>query len=874
VFCRNNPVQEGDPAVCGKAGTNPQIGDLRYNFIYWVTNPHRYSPLGYGPSATDPITGEIFNANAFIYGAALDRYSNYATDLVRMLNGDLKDIDLAQAQQLLGYFNSLQQTNSNTIAHHHHLGHNHSEKFKTNDLTMLKKIGERLRARVKSGKQSFDWVSSNLQLLSNNPNNAALLSGEPFKAFGLHQLSPSGQVNQTILDNFGPHQLASRAFLGWRKERLEKLSRRNVMMADFMDDGILARALKIKKEFTKNGKVDYKEAFKKVRRDIYLAVTLHEVGHNIGLRHNFAGSADALNYHDQYWKLRGETIPQNGTEPLPLYKYQSAERQKMLRAAIEKGMHEHQYSSIMDYGANFASDFHGLGKYDRAAILYGYGDLVEVFKKGSTVLNRSTAPKALSSGHWHYTQLPRLVAGDNKPYSQQIQAFTASARTIATISELKNDQSLVEVPYKFCTDEYHHGSSECNRFDQGADPYERVRDMAQRYWGYYVINAFKRGRVEFGMDVNSYLSRIYSRYFLPMTHQYKHFVNNGLIVRSSETCGDSGTPWYGDDRCGQAGFIAGTESLNFFSRVLQTPDAGCYKSENKNGFTIFSHISDGQCPKEGDKIAKDHLYIPLGAGRRMLSSYNKEEHGFEFYWKPTNIGAWWDKYLAVMALGDPYTKFLGVDRSGNTRSFLINYTALFGRYVGNLIGGFISGRARQYGPILAEKGGITFRKEIMVAEQGFIPVPQYQFPVFIDPNEQYMAKLYVGFVAAVYFSRQTDDQAINEAMKISVRGLSESPDVPEAIRKDPSRYIEVVDPGSNRVYYATRATTTNPTFNVAPNAFSTGYEMLKDIRDKYFEADGRTLKAGVNATTAHGAFHYIKVLMGWLRAGEYNTPRN
>ena len=36
--------------------------------------------------------------------------------------------------------------------------------------------------------------------------------------------------------------------------------------------------------------------------------------------------------------------------------------------------------SIMDYGAAFNSDVHGIGKYDEAAILFGYAGKVEVFK--------------------------------------------------------------------------------------------------------------------------------------------------------------------------------------------------------------------------------------------------------------------------------------------------------------------------------------------------------------------------------------------------------------------------------------------------------------------------------------------------------------
>ncbi|MBU51583.1 MAG: hypothetical protein CL920_23065 [Deltaproteobacteria bacterium] len=868
VFCPNNPVKSGDPEICGKPGLNPQIGDLRYNFVYWVPGPHRSSPLGYGPSAADPVTGEVFNANAFIYGAALDRYSTYATDLVRLVNGDVEGQQLANGQKLLKYFDNMNKLKLTEHAHTH-------EQLKTGkltkDLSHLKVIGARLKEKIRDGRASYDWVSSNLKLLSNHPNNAALLSGEPFRAFGLNLLSPSGQVNEKILDQFGPHRMASREFFELASERLKRLSGNNIFMADFVDDGILARALKMKGQFQDaNGKIDYKKVLAELRKEIYLGVTLHEFGHNIGLRHNFAASSDALNYHDKYWELRAKTVPNGAAGPLPFYKY-SDDQKKLLDNAIKQGMHEYQYSSIMDYGAGFASDLQGLGKYDRAAVLYGYGDLLEVFKQGQTALNSSTVKTEVKSGKWHYTQLPRIVGGQ-KPITEQIKAFRESARSIVPMKDVASNTKLIEVPYKFCSDEYHHGASNCNRFDQGADPYERVKDITQRYWSYYIFNAFKRGRVEFGMNTRSYLSRIYSRYFLPLTHQYKHFVNDGLIVRSEEKCGDGGA-WYTDDRCGQSGFVASVAALNFFSRVIQTPDVGCYEKKEVENRTTFTHVSDGQCERVDGKIKKGFMEIDLGTGRPMLSAFDKASHGYEFYWKPTNYGAWWDKYLAVMALGDPYTRFLGVDQSGNTRSYLINFTNLFGRYVGNIVGGFLAGRADTYGPVADYGGSLLYRQEIGVATQGFNPSPRYNFTTFVDPEEQYTAKLLVGFLASVYFSDATDDQDLNEAMKISVRGLSESPDVPDSIKNDPNRYIEVVDPGSNRVYYASVTTTTRPTFTTGPNAFATGYEILKGIRDKYFQKDGKTLKSGASPEAAHSAFHYVRVLMGWLRAGEYNRPR-
>src|SRR5262249_47720556 len=133
--------------------------------------------------------------------------------------------------------------------------------------------------------------------------------------------------------------------------------------------------------------------------------TLHEVGHNMGLRHNFRASFDSMNYFDQYWNLRqmGASSTQryagmDFTSGKPVgtpYKDSSCSANAgKLRpryidcpggaGSVEEvagGIREFQYSSIMDYGAEFNSDLMGLGKYDRAAMKFSYaGDgYVEVF---------------------------------------------------------------------------------------------------------------------------------------------------------------------------------------------------------------------------------------------------------------------------------------------------------------------------------------------------------------------------------------------------------------------------------------------------------------------------------------------------------------
>ncbi|MCI0569882.1 MAG: hypothetical protein L0Y66_03955, partial [Myxococcaceae bacterium] len=111
-------------------------------------------------------------------------------------------------------------------------------------------------------------------------------------------------------------------------------------------------------------------------------------------RHNFQGSFDALNYKDGYWQLRKESIGviAGGQRLLPVEPADLARASEPTPAQAQGGMAELAYSSIMDYGARMNGSIHGIGKYDEAAILFGYsggGELgwVEVFEETRTDLD-------------------------------------------------------------------------------------------------------------------------------------------------------------------------------------------------------------------------------------------------------------------------------------------------------------------------------------------------------------------------------------------------------------------------------------------------------------------------------------------------------
>ena len=97
ILCQN-PVVETDHSACGEPGTSAQIGDLRQSLLAWVPEPHVSSPLGYGPSSADSETGELIMGNAFVYGAPVETLTAFARDIVALLNGDINDRNIRDAE--------------------------------------------------------------------------------------------------------------------------------------------------------------------------------------------------------------------------------------------------------------------------------------------------------------------------------------------------------------------------------------------------------------------------------------------------------------------------------------------------------------------------------------------------------------------------------------------------------------------------------------------------------------------------------------------------------------------------------------------------------------------------------------------------------
>ncbi len=234
-----------------------------------------------------------------------------------------------------------------------------------------------------------------------------------------------------------------------------------------------------------------------------------------------------------------------------------------------------------------------------------------------------------------------------------------------------------------------------------------------------------------------------------------------------------------------------------------------------------------------------------GVVRASNTLYDREKYGYYFYIKPTVIGSWWEKWLAVKAMGDANTDFIGVDSSSDTRSFLINLNTIFGDSLNNLIGGAITGNVKGYGAALRPDGSMDPLPLLDLITGNSFDRTTVIDPT-IDPDQQYTFRLLALYNAA-YNGQYTDNYEFGESIKIGMSQALTDVQVDAAIRADPTRFTSVRDPVTGVYYYSVKQVRSG-----ADDLYSIGFEFIREIKEKYYvggaDGDGETLLPGFQGT--------------------------
>lgn len=823
-----NPVTEADHPACGEPGTSAQIGDLRYSFIGWVNEPHASSPLGYGPSSADPETGEIIMGNAFMYGAGVETLQSFARDIIAVLNDDVSETDIASGDVVESWVRENTEPGSletGRPADDHVTtidGFNVHEVDEAMDFSwaegmsgidsaarrpgspaeLVTRIEEVRRQLLRNGAfgNGDEIGHARLQNLVGTDIERLLTGSEMRLAAGIDPQFDN--ESEGVLEDASPIR-------GMSLRRLEAMNRVHDRMhveghcmlhADFADEGLLGLARTIQRAIAEgdgtvewygqsyevqegDGTIDYDAVRDMLRHPMFHGVTAHEIGHTVGLRHNFSGSYDALNYAPRYWELRDDgNMRPRAYDPLS-------------EAEIDGRIREYEYSTVMDYGNNFVvTDAHGLGHYDRAALKMGYGDMVEVFSGAASpgdvnwwnFIQRAGWPVPLKLdaftgadlSAYEYTDWPSVVGGTDAmqqradvPYeSLQPDSFLASQ---GISDALADPMGRPSVPYLFCSDEQRDLGPDCYLYDAGADPYETVNSVIDNYWNYYIFNAFRRGRL--GFDTQSYANRIHGRYFNKL--KYANQIYSLYRPIFEDIFGDDpsfDTFWTRPD--GMGAYTAAVGSIfELFTRVVTVPEPGTYSDGVRGDGTAAMLPGGGRLSPS----------VSAFDGRALETTWDFDA-GYFWFDQLDRAGYYYDKALALMVMVDPQTNFLGRDTAADVRRYQISFYSSFAPSVTGFLSGLLSSDWNTVAPRL-QAGELVYPSATELRDGSMGGTP-------LDPNASFSIQLFAATYGMAMIP-ETFDRTYFQQSRIWVAEGAEAIGV-----TGPT--VEFIDPATGLTYYA------------------------------------------------------------------------
>ncbi|MGC4117181.1 MAG: hypothetical protein QM765_21995 [Myxococcales bacterium] len=443
---------ESTLADCAKA-LNVRIGDIRYHTVNNIATPQDPSAWGIMLDSNDPLTGETISASINVWTYINDIWSQSVVDTSRLIKGELSVSDVTDGKYVKewstrasggsggGVTPGMTATDIQELKTAF-MSKEQAESFKKVGLKrppkeIIAKADNFARLVTRSVKASSTAVPTSRAVYEARRKAAvgSVVEAELARNPAWVQyagVNPNLVDNDTLLNLSSPLRGANPALLREVAQRRElALAQRGGCVLREAPAPLATAQLadQLEEKFGKFDKND--EPSKKFARAERMrkwisakaqhSVIVHEMGHSMGLRHNFVSSADAFSFRPQYWQLRtndGKVTDKclwkcpNGPADCTLTGdvctngvcWETDERGELtqMRETLvgeataascigprffdpttkterENLIWMFQQDSIMDYAGETSQDLIGLGVYDYAAARMFYGNSVAVF---------------------------------------------------------------------------------------------------------------------------------------------------------------------------------------------------------------------------------------------------------------------------------------------------------------------------------------------------------------------------------------------------------------------------------------------------------------------------------------------------------------
>jgi hypothetical protein len=314
-----------------KDGEDRNVGDIRNNFIIMVEDPIDSGILGYGPTVTDPATGEILSGRTVMYPGVMKQF-------IKRTYNEIYDAHQKEKLALL----ARQNLNSGKLftlskALKLQLQSLKSESEQNADSAQKVEVEQKVEvSRPSEESSAAPSVATDQAILQLN-SEAAYMDFKKEIPLAIDELK-----NELLGRKAAKEQALS------PKDRIALMSKYCTYPAELFNfDQAISNSLKLNlggelKAWDEMNDQEKQDTIAIILPEIWIPTLVHEMGHNLGLRHNFKGSEDKENFYSK------EELHEHGVNI------------------------EIPYSSVMDYPYSDLNALPSMGKYDIAALKFAY----------------------------------------------------------------------------------------------------------------------------------------------------------------------------------------------------------------------------------------------------------------------------------------------------------------------------------------------------------------------------------------------------------------------------------------------------------------------------------------------------------------------
>ncbi|HEX4355085.1 MAG TPA: zinc-dependent metalloprotease, partial [Polyangiales bacterium] len=721
------------------------LGDIRYHFLTHL----QQGGANFGGIAqplSDPTNGELIATSATIAAETLENVGSLASQFFPVLRGDASEDSYFTGENLRGYFANLGHVEHPVATVPATQGGN-----VTGDLSRP--------TRVDDMQTRMNKMFAKAQKLQGNEGRSAIFSDRKAALKGTAidtQLTAALASELPTPDNDGtnatavaasdgtppttatPTTTSSTFSIDQAQQDLDvERQRRNAMGTRNMDvfDDQLYNSQYWRYYANAFAGRSPAEASLRMQQAQFRGIAIHEIGHVLGLRHNFAGSLDRNNYHDGYFALATRT-------PLPSYadyddpahggngdgvvvgdevqRFES-DIQTAREDRLNEGSGTVSTASIMDYNGDL-SDYAGLGRYDRAAVMYSYFNKVEAYDTGDPTVDPSQNPNVAPPRAFLGLERPDIYrrelwtyyrggdacqSDDDCPFragregtayqvvsqrcvpNPRLPASTAGACANSgdcvcsnfyddfdaysggtAFRSVSRAADYAPVKYLFCHDNRTNDLSWCTPSDAGESFQEVIehyrRNWRERYPQVYFRNFHAAGPTK-GAAYDNVVDavKIYQHMFFRSNYEGQAYLQDQRPLGFQDQ------------------FTASAAALDWLGEIIGAPDVGSYKLDSVD--KLYRSVS-----ADTDADGSD-LSLPVGQGFYLWSEY---QTGLNGYFRLERAGTFLDKLLAIQAITKrDWGLTYQVDEF-----YYVNFYDAFQQEVVDMFGGLIMRNPRQYAP--------------------------------------------------------------------------------------------------------------------------------------------------------------------------------